>query len=114
MGEIEKTIIKNAKMDRSQLPDKVANAPQLWIGLELYWEAFQKLTTCRSSGMGEGAIPWTAVSQYCRDYTIQDLEREDFEFLVDRMDREYMKVRREQAERSKPSSPVRKVIGKRR
>jgi hypothetical protein len=33
-------------------------------GFEWLWEAFVELSSCRQTGMGVGAIPWTAVQRY--------------------------------------------------
>jgi hypothetical protein len=57
----------------------IANAPQLLMGLEMYYEAFTELSTCRQVGMGMGPIPWTAIDRYGDRYGFQG---EGFEYLV--------------------------------
>lgn len=64
---------------RQPLPDVIANAPQILPGLEMYYEAFSELSTCRSNGMAMGPIPWTAIDQYALRH---GFEADGFEYLV--------------------------------
>lgn len=49
------------------MPDWIVNAPELLLGLELYWVAFQELNTCRPEGVaGPRPIPWIAALEYAR------------------------------------------------
>jgi len=68
-----------------------------------YISAFNELGTCRSSGMGEGPIPFTSIAEYAKIYKIEQGE-EFFEFLyyIRAMDSEYLKVR---SKESKDNSP---------
>ena len=43
------------------VPSKIANRPEIKPGLELYWKAFQDLSSDRDVGMGIGPIPWVSV-----------------------------------------------------
>lgn len=61
---MERRIIEAAIRRRQPLPDAIADAPELYAGLEVYYEAFIELSTCRDHGMGIGPIPWTAVDRY--------------------------------------------------
>jgi hypothetical protein len=45
------------------MPKRIANCPQLALGLGLYYEAFWELISCRDGWTG--MIPWTAVMAYC-------------------------------------------------
>ena len=61
------------------LPDKIKNKPEVKFGLELYWKAFQDLSSDRDVGMGVGPIPWSAMSTWgARNHIWGD----DFERLV--------------------------------
>lgn len=64
---------------RQPLPDVIANAPQILPGLEMYYEAFTELSTCRPMGMSIGPIPWTAIDQYGLRH---GFEADGFEYLV--------------------------------
>lgn len=49
------------------------------MGLEMYYEAFTELSTCRQQGMGLGPIPWTAIDQYALRH---GFEGDGFQYLV--------------------------------
>jgi hypothetical protein len=61
------------------LPDKIANKPTIKIGLDLYWKAFQDLSSDRDIGMGVGPIPWSSIHEWGRRNHIYG---DDFERLV--------------------------------
>jgi hypothetical protein len=61
---MEQRIIEAAVRRRQPLPDVIANAPEIHMGLEAYYEAFMDLSTSRGVGMALGPIPWTAVDRY--------------------------------------------------
>lgn len=61
------------------VPDRFKNKPVLRSGLELYWKAFQDLSSDRDIGMGVGPIPWSAIHSWgARNHIWGD----DFERLV--------------------------------
>lgn len=68
MGKAESLIITNCILRNKELPEQIQNAPELFDGLEIYWNAFGDLTTCRSIGFGVGPIPWTAIRDYADEY----------------------------------------------
>lgn len=71
-----------------RLPDRVANAPQLDPGLELFWVAYCDLSTCRPASMGDLApIPWTAVDQWATKFKLDDEQEERLHFIVGKMDK---------------------------
>lgn len=89
------------------LPDKIANAPELEEGLECYYAAFLDLNSCRALGPhGEGAIPWTTISQYASFHNYQGEELEDLFYHTQRLDKVYLdwsiKKAKERAARNKP------------
>lgn len=57
-------------------PEALQNAPELLPGLDLYYEAFFALNSCR--GMG-GPIPWTAIREYAN---YMGVEADEFDRLV--------------------------------
>lgn len=80
-GEIEQFIIESALKQKMPIPDKIANAPELLTGLELYYDAFLELSTCRMFSMGVvGPIPWTAVLNYAESHGLAG--EDDFYLLV--------------------------------
>lgn len=73
------------------LPDAIANAPELLLGLQLYFSGFLDLNDERQIGFGNGPIPWRAMQQYCEVQGIEGEQKDDFFFLVKQMDAEYLK-----------------------
>ena len=98
-GPVEARIIEQAKANKMPLPDKIANAPSLQAGLQFYHRAFNDLHSCRSGGMSEGYIPWTAVLVYSKQYALDSDEFERLLTLVRRMDLEYLKHREKKLKR---------------
>jgi len=77
-------------------PPGIFDAPQVDILDEFYWRAFVDLSSCRVNGMGLGAIPWTAIRTYAKEYEVVDF---DFFYDVIRMtDEGYLQHIAEQQE----------------
>lgn len=90
---------------RMPIPKKIANAPELRLGLELYLTAYFDLDSCRSLGMEAGQIPWTAVEDYSDRLELTDAQRDDLHFFVKRMDEAIagqLKKKRASQEKMKP------------
>jgi hypothetical protein len=81
-GPTEKTIIETCIRERRPLPDAIAKAPQLFMGLELYYVAYLDLSSCRSIGMAEGPIPWLAIYDYAQRLGMDEEQRDDLLFFV--------------------------------
>lgn len=69
----------------------ISKAPDLNIGLEMYWQAFWDLTTCRQIGMGVGPIPWTSVQEYSILLELDEEQTDDLHYHIAVMDNEYLK-----------------------
>ncbi len=73
------------------LPERIANAPELYLGLELYYMAFMDLTTCRGQGYGtEGPIGWLAIRDYAVAQEIQGEQLEDLFYHIQHLDAAYL------------------------
>jgi hypothetical protein len=81
--------------ERLPLPDKIRNAPQLFLGLELFYGAFLDLCTCRS-GFGDGPISWKSVEEYCMISEFSVDQKDDLHYFITKMDEEYLKWRQRQ------------------
>ena len=81
-----------AKMGKPY-PKVIAEAPDLLVGLELFYEAFYDLTTCRG-GMGDGPIPWTSIEEYCNLTGIYDEQRERMHSYIREMDTAFLEHHR--------------------
>lgn len=72
------------------LPEAIANAPSLWTGLELYYNAFLELSSCRKIGQAVGSIPFTSMIDYCSAFEIEGSQQEDLLWLMQRLDHKYL------------------------
>lgn len=87
MGSTEQTIAKQAIRAGRPLPDKIANAPELKLGLSLYMQAFFDLDSERSHSSGPSPIPWTSIKQYSEAWDFDEEQTEDLLYLVREMDK---------------------------
>jgi hypothetical protein len=72
------------------LPDKIKNKPEVKLGLELYWKAFQDLSSDRDIGMGVGPIPWSSMNEWGARNHIRGDDFERFVAVLRGMDSIYM------------------------
>lgn len=79
------------------LPDRIKDAPDLELGLELYLGAFWDLDSCRPLGWAEGPIPWTVIEQYAQLNELEGEQREMLHYHVRQLDNAYLKHRHEKA-----------------
>lgn len=91
LGPIEKNIALQAVRSGQPLPDRIANAPELKLGLQLYLTAFFDLDAERESSMSIGRIPWSAIDRYARAYDLDSEQYEDMHFFIKQMDSEHIK-----------------------
>jgi hypothetical protein len=74
------------------LPRAIANAPQLEWDLELYWEAYTDLSTCRPASFSSVLpLPWTAVVDYAAVNGFDYEQTQSLVFFCRRMDNEFLK-----------------------
>lgn len=91
LGPIEQNIAKQAMRAGQSIPDRIANAPELEMGLQLYLQAFFDLDSERSHAMAPTAIPWTSIAAYARAFEFDEEQTEDLFFQIRRMDAEHLK-----------------------
>jgi hypothetical protein len=104
---MEKTIVEQCVRQGMPLPERIQNAPELLMGLELFYGAFMDLTSCRGTGYGtEGPIPWTAVRQWAQVHGLDEEQAEDLEYYIAQMDETYLKFKTKKltAQTKAPSS----------
>lgn len=94
-GPVEKIILEQCIRDNLPIPKKLQNSPSLESGMELYYQAFLDLNSCRQVGMGEGPIPWTAIAYYCRFFEMDEETTDDVMYMVRGLDNEYLKIKAE-------------------
>lgn len=103
---MEKTILEQCIRQGRPIPDKIQNAPELELGLSLYYTGFYDLDSSRQiGGMSPGSIPWTAIQMYCVANGIEGEQREDFFYHVMHLDKVCMKYSASKADKSKATPP---------
>jgi hypothetical protein len=103
---MERRIIEASIRRRVPLPDIIENAPEILLGLEVYYEAFLELDTCRTVGMSAGRIPWTAIDRYAERHGFTG---DGFDYLlhmIRAMDDAFLKYSRDKAAKDKPPEPT--------
>lgn len=90
-GTNEAVVIRDAIRAGHPIPPEIANAPSLMPGLDLFYNAWLELSTCRSIGMVPGPIPWTAIHMYARHYQMTFQQEERLVQVVRILDNEYLK-----------------------
>lgn len=82
----EKSLVQQFVQAGLPLPAEILNAPRLFEGLEIYFQAFFDLDTERFHGNGLMPIPWSAILRYARFNDFDDRQTRDLMFYISRMD----------------------------
>ena len=93
-GPSEKKILEQCRRERLPLPKSIENAPELHLGLELYYGAFMDLSSCRT-GLGDGPISWQSVHEYALIYKFSEDQMEDLQYYITKMDDAFRNWRKE-------------------
>lgn len=88
-GPVEQRILLDCFRSQLPIPERIKNAPELRIGLQLFMTAFMDLHSCRPAGFGLSPIPWTAIHDYCERLDIIGEQREDLLYHVQALDDAY-------------------------
>lgn len=72
------------------LPQKIQNAPELELGLNLFYNGFWELHLSRRVGLKTMPIGWTETWDYCRRLDLDGDQTDDMLFLVAKMDQAYL------------------------
>ena len=91
MGQAEQRIIRQCYLRKRPLPERIQNAPDLFVGLELYFQAFTELNTCRSTGWSAGPIPSWCIDELCARAELTEDESEDMCYHIRTMDQAFLK-----------------------
>jgi hypothetical protein len=100
-GPTELKILEQAGRAGSPLPESIQNAPELRLGLGIFFSGFLDLSNCRSSGMVEGPIPWTAIQAYCDWMGLDDETAADMHFHISNLDAARSKYHRSKEDKKK-------------
>lgn len=90
-GKHEEAVIKQCMRENKPLPKKIRNAPELWLGLHLYWAAFWDLDTCRPTGDGVvNPIPWYAIDHWAVENNLTVNQKESLHFIIREVDNAFI------------------------
>lgn len=98
---MEQDIIRQAVRSGQPIPDRIANAPKLRIGLRLFLQAFFDLDSERDQGWGLGRIPWTAMRQYALFYELDQEQSDALIHFVQVMDTAFLKWAKDKGPKDK-------------
>lgn len=108
MGPNADKIAAAAKESGAPVPKAILEAPALEDDYQArVLDAFWKLSTCRSLGMGApGPIPWTAAKDFAHEngFDSDETEFESFILLIYEMDDEFLEYQSEKSERDRAVS----------
>ena len=109
----EKTefIVEQSRRMGRPIPERIANAPELWPGLELCWIAFSRLDSGRTTGFGASKISWMQIEEYCDRIKLFGPERDIMHHHIRVMDAAFLKASK--AKQTKLATPNDKTIHKR-
>lgn len=91
MGDVEQTIARQAIRAGQPIPERIANSPELYVGLELFLNAFFDLDSERQTGYVIGPIPWSKIREYAVAYEFDEDLAEDLFYYVKALDNSHMK-----------------------
>lgn len=110
---IRDRIVLQAVRSRRQIPPRLLEPPpELPKALELYMRCFWEL--CCDRYQPGARIPWSAVQKWVEAMGIDRADREDFHFLVSRLDVAYLKWQDKRKPTEPPAKPKEKFIDPRR
>lgn len=89
-GPGEAKIIQECLKFNLPLPAPIRDAPELNLGLELYFTGFLDLSSERQTGMGLCSIPLMRIYEYCLVNGIDGDQRQDFIWFIQRIDAKYI------------------------
>lgn len=86
LGPIEQNIAKQAMRAGQPLPDRIANAPELIDGLQIYLSAFFELDSDRTHVFSPTSIPWSSIHNYAAAFEFDEEQTQDLFYFIKKMD----------------------------
>lgn len=74
-GKAYRAALEESERTGRPLPPKFQEAPELLEGLEIYLEAFNRLSSGRNTGFGISGISWMQIEEYCDRQRVFDEEQ---------------------------------------
>lgn len=84
-------MVKQAMRNGQPIPNRIANAPELQPGLEIYLQAFIELDSERSHVNGVVAIPTLKIIEYAKAFDFNQEQKEDLLYLIRAVDSAHCK-----------------------
>jgi len=72
------------------MPERIANAPELQNGLQVYLQAFFDLDAERTHALALTPIPWTSINGYSTAYKFDEEQTEDLLYHIRKMDNAHL------------------------
>lgn len=76
----------------AQIPEKFKNPPEIELGNELYFTAFNELSNERENGFGIGKLRWSSIAAYCGYLELDEDLSSTLHYVVRKMDDVYVEV----------------------
>ena len=89
LGKDEAGLIENALRAGQELPEKIKNAPDLWMGNHFYYAAYMQLSSDRA-GMELGPIRFSAIERFADLHSLSYEERVDLHDILASVDNQYL------------------------
>jgi hypothetical protein len=86
MGPTEQHIARQCYNIGQPIPERIANAPELMLGSQLYLQAFFDLDSTRNHGMGLTRISWTSIKDYAAAFELDCRQTEDLFYYIRKLD----------------------------
>lgn len=90
LAPIQRDVMEQCIRRGEPPPDSIQNAPELHIGLNLFYAAFMDLHGCRQLSEILGPIDWLTIDRYCERNGITGEQYEDMHYYVSRMDAAFL------------------------
>jgi hypothetical protein len=90
MGPHEQSIARQCFRTGEPLPDRIENAPELLLGLNLYMRAFFELDSDRNHVFNYERISLLRIAEYALVFEFDELQREDLLHFIPKMDIAYI------------------------
>lgn len=91
LAPVERSVARQMVRDGRNVPDNMASAPELRVGLQFYIEAFFDLDSERTHGESLAPIPWGKIKDYAEAYECDEEQTADLIYLVKQMDADHLK-----------------------
>jgi hypothetical protein len=83
------------------LPKSIQDAPFLHFGLQIYFDAFFELSSCRINSFEIGRLNWLMIDEYCKRQGLDEEQSEDMHYFIRKMDDAYVEYQKDKQSKGK-------------